>query len=101
MKKTISKAIRNLEHQFGAKVYNFQGQRALPQTCKGFPDYVVIYKTAIWFLEMKLISTKDKLSEQQKEFSEFIHQVKGNIGYRIINEDNYQEIILEILNVKK
>ncbi len=79
-------------------VYSFSYNKALPKGSEGFVDYVIIGRKKIYFIELKLIDTKDKLRSKQKELLEFIENKNfKEIEYIIINEKNYLDVIERIL----
>lgn len=80
----------------GALVKNLQSKKSLPASAKGLSDLTIIYKGKIWFVEIKMKNTKDKLSNEQAEFRDAVLGVK-KAEYREANEENCQLIINEIL----
>jgi len=98
LKAKISSKISILR-KYGYWVFNFQSFRANPTGSKGLPDFLIIGHNKIYFVEMKLKSTRDRFSEIQKEFRNFLlRQNFRNVFYKEVDESNYQELLEEILN---
>lgn len=94
-KDLINKKFKELE-KFNFLVFNFSFNKFLPKSLKGFPDYLVIGKKKIYFLELKLKATKDKFRKEQKELKNKL--IEFGFNYYEINEDNIIDIINTILS---
>lgn len=87
-KKDITNKIAELR-KFGYKVFTFQNNRKMRIPIAGVTDYLIIGHGKIMFVESKLISTKDKLNNDQIEFKREVEKVKSDdVLYFIINENN-------------
>lgn len=98
-KSEISKEFNLREYNF--LVFNFQNPRAKYRNEKGFTDIVLIdkIKPVIIFIEIKTISTKDKLNDNQviiKEVLESISKENRSIRYFIADENNFKELASRI-----
>lgn len=62
-KKTISDTFAIIR-KYGGKVYNFNSKKALTPGMKDFVDFVIIYRSSIYFIEVKI--GEDKFSEGQE-----------------------------------
>lgn len=93
-KSDISKAFAELR-KAGVLVKNLQSKKSLPASAKGLSDLIIVHKK-VWFVEIKMKNTKDRLSKEQLEFQNAVLTAK-KIEYREANEENYQLIINEIL----
>ena len=100
-KDSISKIFNQLE-RFGFEVYNFNTGRSVSKGMKGFPDYVIIGKKNIFFIEVK--RKGDTMRPDQERFAEIIKPITvkkdSNVFYLIIHNDrdavNFVSYLLEM-----
>ena len=69
--KAISDEFARLR-DYGAIVFNFNTYRKMQRSMKGFCDHFIFTRKAVYFIETKLLSTKDKFSEDQKRLKRII-----------------------------
>lgn len=100
-KTTLTKAFKALE-KYGFMVLTFQDNQEKRKGEKGMTDQLIIgqrFFGDIYFIEIKTLSTKDKLSEKQRKIKD---KLTRSSNYFIVNEDNYKDIIQKILEgIKK
>lgn len=94
MKQEINRRLKELE-KLGYLVFNFSFNKYLPKSLVGLPDFLIIKKGKIYFIELKLKRTKDKLSEKQIAIKEKIERF--GFDYYVINEENINTIIDKII----
>lgn len=101
-KKEISAKFAELR-KYGYKVFNFSSRRYLSPSFADFTDLVIIKSGFIWFIEIKFLKTKDKLSKGQEDTKEYLQLAEKRnsyVKYYICNEKNYEEIINAIYYLK-
>ena len=98
-KKDITEKIGKLR-KYGYLVYPFQNNRKSRTRLAGIMDYLVVGNGVVVFIEAKLISTKDKLSEKQIEFKEKVEEAKGlNLAYVIVDEKNIDRVVDSLISL--
>ena len=85
-KAEIGKTFRRLE-KFGYKVKNFGSNSKLKGRQSGFVDLVIFNAKYFICIEVKAESTKDKLSDEQKETAKLLSSIMAR------NNTFYYEII--------
>lgn len=93
IKSIISKRLKALEHTGRIKVFNFSFNKHMPSGTKGFPDFLILSKDLILFVELKI--GRDRLRKEQEEFKQFCE--KNGLNYRVIKENEVENLINEIL----
>ena len=98
-KSEISKHFANLR-KWDYKVFNFSGNKKIKfGNFKSFIDIFIVGKSKIFFIEIKMINTKDTFDDSQKDTkSKLVDASKINplVYYFIVNENNYKEIAEKI-----
>jgi hypothetical protein len=102
-KSEITKKINELK-KYNYKVIIFQTDRKKRRSESDMLDYLIIGHSRIYFLELKLKSTRDKTTEGQelliKELKKCSYDNYG-VNVAIINETNIDEIINKIFTKTK
>lgn len=93
IKSKVAKRIKALEQTGLIKVFNFSYNKTMPSGLKGFPDFLILGRNLVVFVELKI--GYDKLRKEQLEFKEFCE--KSNLNYLIINENEVENLINNIL----
>lgn len=97
-KSLISEQFAKLRN-FGYRVYCFNSKTALPQAIKGFSDYVIMSKSKMIFIEVKLKG--DRFSDEQKQFSIDVSSIgtlnKGIYYFTVESLDDAKKLIERIL----
>jgi hypothetical protein len=101
IKNEVVAKIREYLTLFKFKVWSFGDNRALRHGAKDFVDLVAAARNGkIIFIEVKTKATNDKLSEGQKDTAlilGFCANVNRRVYYRVLDEDNYKDEIIAIL----
>jgi len=93
-KKEVTEAL-NTAKKYGYEMIVFQTDRVKRKSESNMPDYFLAGRGTLIFLELKLKSSRDKLSEGQKKIMNKIYNSHGIVG--ILDEENYlkiQELII-------
>ncbi len=92
-KSKIAKRIKALEQTGRIKVVNFNHNRTMPSGLRGFPDFLILGKNLVVFVELKL--GNDRLRKEQIAFKNFCE--KSGLNYVVINENEVEKLINNIL----
>jgi len=99
-KSQIAKKFRELNNVI---VWSFGDSRPLRTGARNFVDNVILHESGyLWFIEIKMENTRDKLSPGQRLTRELLRkteQLSSIVRYRLVNEYNYEDVIQEINNI--
>lgn len=99
--KLISQSFAELK-KFGFLIYNFNTYRAMQRSMSKLCDHIVAGETGLHFVEVKLTSTGDKMSDGQRLFKKVIWAIVARtpwVNYwSVHNLDEAHYVFEQILN---